>query len=101
MATFIDKAAPAKDLVERIYEPIEQGLDSIGLMQGQSAPARRLVFGFALGSALTYIVRPSSMYNPDGSPRSWSVLDPEAADKSPVAWWMPGAALGGFMGLFV
>ena len=90
-----------KDTVELLYEPIENGLKSIGLMTGTAAPARRLMFGFGIGSALTYMAKPTSMYDQQGNPRPWSLLDPEAENASPVQWWMPGAAAGVFLGLFV
>lgn len=87
--------------VARVWDSIESVYDSLGLMSGEAAQARRFVFGALLGSGIVYLVKPTVCFRADGTPRPWALLEPNAADKTALPWWMPGAAFGFFSGFMV
>jgi hypothetical protein len=55
-----------------VWGAVENVMDSMGLMSGTLAPAKRAVVGAGLGYMAVMAVRPSSMFYDDGQPRPWS-----------------------------
>ena len=87
--------------VAKVWDGIESAYDSIGLMSGDAAQARRFVFGMLVGSGLMYVLKPTVAYKGCGSPRPWALLAPQDPSKTAVPWWMPGVAFGFFSGFMV
>jgi hypothetical protein len=91
----------ASSLDTWILDPIENGLDAIGLMQGQYAPAKRTLAGCALGAAFVWGVKPDLCWKKDGRTlRPWKLTsnDPEATI---LPWWALVAAPGLLLGVFI
>lgn len=67
-------------------EAIEDGLNHLGLMQGDLAPLKRGLVGGAAGALVVYGFKPAFMFNPDGSARPFALGHP---DKSGNPTWFP------------
>lgn len=93
--------SPPKSGLEKTYDAIESVYDSLGLMTGEAAEARRFAFGAILGSGIMHIAKPSISYDSRGNARPWALLQPSAPNKTALPWWMPGLALGFFSGFLV
>jgi hypothetical protein len=92
----------ANELVNMPASAAEKFFDSIGLMRGSMAPVYRGGFGFAVGGALMFAIRPSFFFHPDGSPKPWGVgYRGDPADATMIPWWMVSAGLGAYCGLFI
>lgn len=87
--------------VAKLWDGIEGVYDSMGLMTGEAAQARRFVFGALVGGGIMYLMKPTASYNPDGTPRPWAMSSPNASDKTALPWWAPGLAFGFFSGFLV
>lgn len=72
---------------EIIMDPIESVMDSMGLMQGDLAPAKRTIVGASIGAAAVFTIKPSISFNSDGSIRPWSMMS-EEANATSVPWWV-------------
>lgn len=90
-------AAVEKTIDDVILAPVEDVLDSVGLMEGAAAPLKRTAVGLALGGIVVFGLKPALFFNTDGSLRPWSMMsaDPNA---TPVPWWVgvafPAVVLG-------
>ena len=91
----------SKGPLDDVFHGVEGMFDSIGLMRGDAAPARRLVFGVLVGGAAMYLIKPTVAFRQDGRPRPWVLSNPDAPDKTAVPWWLPAAAAGFFCGFLV
>lgn len=60
----------------------EKFFDSIGLMRGEYSPVGRAALSFGLASALIWAVRPSLMFNSDGTPK------PYGSKGTSVPWYV-------------
>jgi len=92
-----------RSLNDVILEPVENALDSVGLMQGEMAPLKRTALGAAIGFGVMGLWRPSWAYapGPNGKPYPWSVTAPKGTPddaKTKVPYWMaaliPAVVLG-------
>jgi hypothetical protein len=72
-----------------ILDPIERGLDSIGLMQGSMAPLKRTAVGGAIGYAYAFGMKPAFAFNKDGSPKEWSLTasTKDSGKTTLFPWW--------------
>ena len=86
--------------IDKVWESIENVYGSIGLMGGDSAPAKRFIFGNLVGSGIMMTVKPSFAYY-KGQPRPWALTSPGSQMKTALPWWMPGLAFGFFSGFLV
>lgn len=68
-----------------ILNPIEDALDRVGLMQGSMAPTKRALVGAAVGAAVVYGVKPTSMWNGDKM-KPWTPFAKKGEDST----WLPG-----------
>ena len=84
-----------------VIAPIESGLDALGLMRGPTAPLMRAVIGGGIGAAISYGLRPQISFRADGSPRPWSITDPDAPDATLIPHWAPAAAGAVFLGILI
>lgn len=91
----------AESLSEAIIEPIENGLDQIGLMRGDLAPLKRTLVGFGVGWGVLALWKPEFAYDADdGHALPWRVtnkhMDPKQTTMMP--WWLaasiPALVLG-------
>ena len=64
---------------------------------GLYSPITRAIFGAVVGYLIVQAVRPSFMFNKDGTPRGWSMTGGDA----PVVWWMLPLGLAIYSGLFI
>lgn len=72
----------------------EKFFDSLGMMRGGSAPVMRAGFGFALGTAAMFAVRPPCSFDvSSGRPLTW--------DETATPWWAVPAALSLVFGLLI
>lgn len=86
---------------DKILEPIEDGLDKLGMMQGDAAPLKRFLLGTAIGYALVELWKPGFAFDPkDGHEYPWRVThkDLPKDQTTMMPWWLaasiPGLALG-------
>ncbi len=63
-----------------ILEPIENLFDSMGMMQGETAPLKRAAVGAAVGYGVAYGIKPSFAFDKDGKAKEW-YFTAKAADK--------------------
>lgn len=92
---------PNEGAVEKVFGVVEGAYDSIGLMRGPSAPAKRFLFGTLVGSGIVYALKPEFAFNRDGTPRAWALSNPQAQNKTAIPWFLPGLAFGFFSGFMV
>jgi len=83
--------------MEAYVERMEQFLAQVGLR----SPDRRFIAGNVAVDLAIWAIRPQSMFLDDGSPKSWSVTSSDDVTSSAIVWWMPGLAVGLFMGLYL
>ncbi len=90
-----------RSLNDVILDPLENALDSVGLMQGEMAPLKRTALGAAIGFGVMGLWKPSWAYGSDHKPYPWSVTAPKdtpADKKTKVPYWMaalvPAVVLG-------
>jgi hypothetical protein len=88
-------------VLDKAWRGVEGGYDSVGLMSGENAPAKRFVFGNILGSGIMYVMKPGISFGSDGTPRPWALTAPNAPNKTAMPFWMPGLAFGFFSGFMV
>jgi hypothetical protein len=86
-----------KTFDDAVLEPIESVLDTVGLMEGSLAPLKRTLVGAGIGAVIAFGIQPRLCFNSDGSLRPWS-LTSDAANATPIPWWMlmsfPAVILG-------
>lgn len=86
--------------MDAIVEPIEDGLDKIGLMQGELAPLKRTVLGGVGGYLVVSTWKPTWAYDDNGNAYPWRVthrdLDPKQTTMMPywLASLIPAFVLG-------
>jgi hypothetical protein len=76
-----------------ILEPAENFFDSIGCMQGPSAPLKRAAIGAGLGYAIAYGLKPNFAFK-NGEARPWKVT--ASGDDAADATWFPAWAIAVF-----
>lgn len=90
--------ASALDAV--VIDPFESVLDSMGLMEGQLAPAKRTLLGASLGAGLVFLVKPSIAFDGEGMLRPWSMTS-DAPNATSVPWWMFAAGPAFILGVLI
>jgi hypothetical protein len=56
-------------LTDAVMDPIEDGFDKLGMMQGEAAPLKRAAVGGVLGYAIAYGIKPSFAFDSKGDPK--------------------------------
>jgi hypothetical protein len=85
-------------ITERVWGSIEGVYDSLGLMEGSTAPAKRMIFTGGLASGVVYAIKPSSAFDSRGA-RPWILTSPGDPRATTSPWWIwavAGAIFGGF-----
>lgn len=96
MASVDEILEPSVPAVEKALMGIEDALAAMGLR----TPSSRMVFGIVSGSAVSWVMKPASMFTKDGKPRPWVLLD-NSKDATPFPFYGPGLALGVLFGVFI
>ncbi len=65
-----------------VTEPFEQFYGAVGARQ----PWQRFLLGFSLSSVLVWLTEPEFAFNPNGSPRPFSLLDSQSPDATIFHW---------------
>lgn len=73
----------------------ERFFDSLGLMRGEYAPLGRAALSFGIASAVVWAVRPSLMFNADGSPK------PYGSKGTSFPWYVIPTAAAVIGGVFI
>jgi hypothetical protein len=85
-----------------VIDGAERALDGLGLMTGDMAIPKRFLFGALLGAFLVTYIKPSIMFE-GGKPKPWSMMvgADNAADATPVPWFMVPIATGVMLSTFI
>lgn len=85
--------------VDKVYDAVEGVYDSLGMMKGESAPAKRLLFTGAVAGGLAYAIKPSASFDEKGQPRPWALTSPQHPRRTFFPWFF-WAGIGGLVGGF-
>jgi hypothetical protein len=85
-----------------VVDSAERALDGLGLMTGDMAIPKRFLFGSVLGAFIFTYLKPSLMFEAS-KPKPWSLMvSPDnAADATPVPWWLASAGVGVLLATFI
>jgi hypothetical protein len=87
---------------ESVVASFEKFYASLGMMDGGSASLKRLLFGAVIGGILVTYVKPSFMFNPDGTAKTWVFFsEGEEDDSTVVPWWIVPTFTGIYSGVFI
>lgn len=89
-----------QSMTERVWGSVEGVYSALGLMEGDSAPAKRMIVTGALASGVVYAIRPKSAFDAQG-PRPWILTSPADPRSTTAPWWLWAAAGAIFGGFFV
>lgn len=95
----IDK--PADGIWGQVVFQAEKVYGALGMMEGDSAPAKRLLFTAIMATGAVYAIRPSSSFDKNGRPRPWAITSPNHPHKTHLPWFLYAVAGGMFGGFFV
>ena len=56
-------------MADVVMDPIEDGFDKLGMMQGEAAPLKRGAVGALLGYGIAYGFKPSFAFDAKGDPK--------------------------------
>lgn len=73
----------------------EHFFDALGLMRGEYAPVGRAALSFGIASAVVWAIRPSLMFNADGSPK------PYGSKGTSFPWYIIPTAAAVVGGVFI
>jgi hypothetical protein len=85
--------------VDKVYDAIEGVYGSLGMMEGESAPAKRLLFTGALAGGAAWAIKPAASFDEKGAPRPWILTTPSHPRATYFPWFM-WAGIGGLVGGF-
>lgn len=91
--------ATSNSTLDKVYDAVEGVYDSLGMMKGESAPAKRLLFTGALAGGLAYAIKPRASFDEKGNPRPWALTNPSHPRGTYFPWFMY-AGIGGLVGGF-
>lgn len=78
---------------------LEDFLDFFGLMRGDYAPTKRIVFGTLLTACTLSYLEPS-LTHINGQPRPWKLLD-NSQTSTWTPWWLLSGSVGFVLGVFI
>jgi hypothetical protein len=91
--------ATSNSAVDKVYDAVEGVYDSLGMMKGESAPAKRLLFTGAVAGGLAYAIKPRVSFDEKGAARPWVLTSPSHPRATYFPWFM-WAGIGGLLGGF-
>jgi len=89
-------------VINAVYQPLEDGLDKVGLMRGKYAPGLRFLTGASLTAATLWVIQPSWAFDASGNPKSWAVT--ATGDKTQTTllpWWLVSIGGGFALGFLI
>lgn len=89
------------EVLEGVVDGVENVLSPFGLMTGEYAVAKRIVVGALLGGLLITWIKPDLMFSPNGKPKPWKLLDPQAEDATQVPWYFVPFLFSIILGVFI
>lgn len=95
----LDKPRPVST-TEKVWGSVEGVYAALGLMDGDAAPAKRMIVTAAIASGIVYAIRPKSAFDAQG-PRPWVLTSPADPRSTTAPWWLYAAAGGIFGGFFI
>lgn len=87
----------------RVLGPVTGSLDIIELpfyYLGLNTVTKRFMFGAVATGALLYGIKPTALFDADGTPRSWSLTNNDPASTY-VPWWVYSLGAGIVLATFV
>jgi len=87
--------------METIFKPIENFFMAIGMGIGEYAPLKRFIFGFLVSGIVLYAIKPSTVFNEDGSTKKWNILNIGESGSTSFPWWMWSFLVASFCGVFI
>jgi hypothetical protein len=86
-----------QDAAAKVIEPVEDILDSFGLMRGSNAPIKRFVITAGLTGLVMWAVKPTWAFQAE-EPRPWSFMVGPNAREGPqptaTPWWVVPVGVG-------
>ena len=80
-------------IYERFFEPLEKGLQSVGIKSAFQAG----VLATVLTAAAYWSIKPTSAFDKEtGKPRPWTLLDHEESDNPTYVPWYIGSVMTGY-----
>jgi hypothetical protein len=86
------------DIDKAIMTPIEA---VVGKLPLGNYPAGRALWGAGIGGAIVFGVKPSFMFNEDGTEKPWIVFDSSNPDATIFPWWAGIVTPALLLGVFV
>lgn len=86
-------------------ESIEKFFDGLGLMTGEYAVQKRMVFGAVIGGFIVTYIKPDLMFQ-NGTPRQWAFTKnmgavDDGTEPTLVPWWVVPVAGAIGAGVFI
>ncbi len=85
--------------MQNLLTPAEKAASYLPL---GSHPAGRAAWGAGVGAALTFGLKPTFMFNADGTPRPWILMNQNnTANPTMFPWWAGILAPAVLLGMFI
>lgn len=95
----VDGKPSSEGVLNKVYDAVEGIYDSLGMMRGESAPAKRMLFTAAVGGGLAYAIKPRVSFDAKGNARPWVLSSPQHPNATAFPWFL-WAGIGGLIGGF-
>lgn len=94
-------AAASPSMDDKLLAPIEDAMDSLGLMEGEYAPVKRALVGAGIGAAVVFGLKPALFWTKDGHLRPWGLTHPDDPDRTPFPWFLALAVPATILGVLI
>jgi hypothetical protein len=91
-----------------VWGKVEDIFDKMGMMRSPLSPLYRFGFGFVVGSAVIWALRPSFAFDDQGQPLPFNFAGPQMSEDGEMVsygtstpWWLIPAVVGAGCGLLV
>lgn len=89
-------------LESTLLDPLEDVLDSVGLMEGSMAPLKRTAVGAVIGYVGVTVIQPSFCYDDAGKPYEWRLTSKkDPVETTMVPYWMVAAVPAFILGFLI
>lgn len=90
------------EAADKLIGTVEAVLEPLGLMSGDFAIPKRLLFGAVVGGLVVVLLKPSAMFDPEGNARPWGFMlsaEQQKASSTPATStpWIFGPIFGAFV----
>jgi len=84
-----------------IIQPLENALDGLGLMRGETAPMKRFIVGTVGTLGALWVAKPDIMFvSSTGEMRPWSAVS-DSQDATSIPVYIPALTAGFIMSTFI